>query len=139
MSTQPAQRSRPLVAIINTALESIELLEELLADEDMDTVSAYVFEFKRGERDLRAFFEEHRPDVVVFDIAIPYVENWRYFQDHVLKLNVLPEQCFVLTTTNRTVLEMLVGPTSVCELVGRPYDLDAIVTAIKHVMAAGAE
>jgi len=136
MDTHASQRSRPLVTIINTALESIELLEELLADEDIDTLSEYVHKFKRGKRDLRAFFEEHQPNAVVFDIAIPYVENWRYFQDQVLGLHLMPEQCFVLTTTNRTALEMLVGPTSVCEMVGRPFDLNTILDAIKRAIAA---
>src|SRR5256885_1339151 len=58
---QPPQRSRPLVAIINTATETIELLSDLLADEGMDAVSAYVTDFKRGQRSLEDFFAEHQP------------------------------------------------------------------------------
>lgn len=139
MTTQPSQRSRPLVAIINTALESIELLEAVLADEGMDSVSAYNYEFKRGDRDLEAFFGEHQPDAVIYDIGIPYLENWKYFREQVLAPQYLPEQRFVITTTNRTVLEMLVGPTAACELVGRPYDLDTIADSVKHAINTRSE
>ena len=137
MSTnQPLQRARPLVAIINTALETIELFQYLLADEGMDTVSAYVTEFKRGERDLASFFAKHQPNAVVYDIALPYVENWQFFQEQVLAPHFLPESCFVVTTTNRSVLEVLVGPTSACELIGRPFDLESILVAVKQAIAS---
>jgi len=41
----------------------------------------------------------------------------------------------LLTTTNKRVLESLVGPTDAIEIVGKPYDLDRIVTSVKS--AAG--
>ena len=136
-AVQHEQRDRPLVAIINTSQESIELLEQVLADEGFATVSAYVVEFKRGQRDLDAFFRDHRPQAVIWDIAIPYVENWEFFQEQALTAQRLPESCFVVTTTNRTVLDMLVGPTPVLEMVGRPFDLEAIIDAVKRAVASG--
>jgi len=133
---QSAQRSRPKVAIINTSLESIEILQKLLADAGLDTVSAYVTEFKRGERDLAAFFAEHQPDAVVYDIALPYVQNWKFFREQVLARHLLPEDRFIVTTANRTVLEVLVGPTSAFEMIGRPYDLANILAAVKQAVSA---
>jgi DNA-binding NtrC family response regulator len=136
MTTRDDQAARPLIAIINTAQEVIELLQNLFDDEGFATVSIYVPDIKRGRQDLRAFFQEHRPQAVVYDIAIPYVENWQFFQEHVLALGLLPEHCFILTTTNRTVLEMLVGTTtSAIEMIGRPYDLETIVQAVRCAIA----
>jgi hypothetical protein len=37
----------------------------------------------------------------------------------------------VLTTTNKKRLEELVGPTDAFEIVGKPYDLEMIVGAVK--------
>src|SRR3712207_5554916 len=96
---------QPMVAIINTTIETIEMLREVLGDEGFATIGAYVVDFKRGNQDLRTFFATYQPKAVVYDIALPYVENWTFFRDHVLALGFLPEQCFVLTTTNRSVLE----------------------------------
>ena len=75
----------------------------------------------------------------MYDIALPYVENWQFFQEQVLARRLLPENRFVLTTTNRTVLEVLVGPTSALEMIGRPYDLANILAAIKQAVAGVAE
>jgi hypothetical protein len=130
-NTQPDQ---PCVAIINTSEETTRLLQDLMIDEGFAIVIAYVPEFKRGERDIAAFFQEHRPQAVLYDIAIPYVENWTFFQERVLGCDLLPASRFVLTTTNRTVLEMLVGPTNVIEMIGRPFDLDVIVQAVHRAL-----
>src|SRR5690349_2258880 len=48
---QHAQRDQPCIAIINTSEETLQLLQELMMDAGFATVSAYVPEFKRGERD----------------------------------------------------------------------------------------
>jgi DNA-binding NtrC family response regulator len=127
---------QPHVAIINTSEETTRLLEDLMCDEGFTTITAYIPEFKRGERDIQAFFQEHRPQAVLYDIAIPYVENWTFFREQILTHASLPESSFVLTTTNRTALELLVGPTNSIELIGRPFDLETIVQAVKRAMAS---
>jgi DNA-binding response OmpR family regulator len=133
-SAQPRAGSAPLVAVINSSVEIAELLKEALEDEGFAVVVAYTVEFKRGGRNLRAFFEEHRPRAVLWDIAIPYAENWDYFSQHVLTLGLLPEHCFVCTTVNKTVLDLLVGTTGTLEVVGRPFDLSEIVDAVRHAV-----
>jgi hypothetical protein len=125
---------QPVVAVINTSVETGDILQEVLADEDFATAVAFAYEFKRGERDLYAFFAEHRPSVVIWDIALPYVENWHYFRDHVLSLGLLPERCFVCTTMNKSILDVLVGPTPTFELIGRPADLEVIVDAVRRAL-----
>lgn len=129
-------RAKPaVVGVVNTNLEVVELLRDVLSDEGYAVVTAYTIEFKRGDRDFRAFVAEHRPQAVLWDIAIPYVENWKFFSEHVLGLGVLPERCFVCSTVNRAALEGLVGPTSALELVGRPFDLHEIVDAVRRAVA----
>jgi DNA-binding NtrC family response regulator len=134
---QNGRNHKPLVAIVNNAVESIGLLNDVLASAGFATVEAYMIEFKRGMRDLDAFFREHRPQAVIWDIAIPYVDNWTFLQEQVLARGFLPASCFVVTTTNRTALDMLVGSTNAIELIGRPFDLDAIVQAVNRALASG--
>jgi hypothetical protein len=129
-----AQSSQPVVAVINTSTEIIKLLSEVLADEGFAVVSAYTFEFKRGELDFRAFVAKYRPQAILWDIAIPYVENWEYLSKDVLDLGIVPERCFICSCVNKTALEMLVGPTPTIELIGRPFDLQVIIDAVRRVV-----
>lgn len=131
-----AEVYRATVAIINTSVETIQLLEELLDEEGFDVVTAYAIDFKHNHLGIADFFQTHRPQAVLYDIAVPYVENWLFFREHVLAECGLAEDHFVLTTTNKHVLEELVGPTRTIELIGRPFDLSAIVAAVRRICAA---
>jgi DNA-binding response OmpR family regulator len=69
------RNAQSVVAVINTSVETTELLQEVLEDEGFTVVTAYTFDFKRGNQDLPTFFVTHQPRAVVYDIALPYVEN----------------------------------------------------------------
>ena len=71
--------SGPVVAVVNTSDEVIEMLTLVLEEEGFSVVGerTRTVNFKREEQDLRAFLADHQPRVVVWDIAPPYEENWR--------------------------------------------------------------
>jgi hypothetical protein len=134
MTAHAAVAGRTVIAVLNTSIDMIEVLSDLLADAGYTPVSAMVRDFRLGQRDIRAFFAEHQPRVVLYDVAIPYEDNWYFFQQHVLSLELLPPCCFVLTTTNRTVLDILVGPTPAFEVIGRPADLGVILEMVQQAL-----
>jgi CheY-like chemotaxis protein len=125
----------PLVAIINTSIETIELLREILEDEGYAVVADYVVTFKQDRKDLATFFAEHQPQAVIYDVAIPYEANWQFALEHVIPASGLSFRRFIFTTTNKAVLEALVGPTPAIELVGKPFDLEEILGAVQRAVA----
>jgi CheY-like chemotaxis protein len=127
--------SRPVVGIINTSEEMADVLHELLEEEGFIAPVAYVIDFKRGRADIEEFFATHQPQAVIWDIALPYVENWHYFRERILSAGFLPPERFIITTLNKSVLDILVGPTPTVELIGRPADLDTIVETVKQTLS----
>jgi DNA-binding response OmpR family regulator len=122
-----------VVAIINSNEDVVEAIRLILGDAGFVTIGAHLVDFKKGRRDLVAFLLEHDPRVIVLDIAPPYEENWNFFQ--LMKNSQAARgRQFVLTTTNKKILEDLVGKTSTIELVGKPFDLDEIVKAVQKMM-----
>jgi DNA-binding NtrC family response regulator len=120
---------RKTVAIFNSSDEIVETLQILLDEVGYHTVGGHVVDFKKGKRDFVAFCQEHNPQVIIFDVAPPYEENWRFLQ---LLRNTKEAEGreFVVTTTNKAILEKLVGKTGAIEIVGKPFDLDEIVKAV---------
>lgn len=125
---------QPLVAIIQTNEEIAELLQLTLQSEDIRTVGAFTTDFKRGRQDLATFLRSYDPGVVLWDIAIPYDENWAFFT----RMRQSPEgqgRRYIITTTNKRVLASVVGETEAREIIGKPYDLEALVDAVRRALA----
>lgn len=131
----PETENRSLVAVINSNEDVVESIRLMLDDDGIRSVAGHVIDFKRGRQDFVAFLKEHDPRVIIYDIAPPYEENWRFLQ--LLKDSQEAQgRQFILTTTNKAVLERLVGQTDAIEIIGKPFDLDEIVTAAKEKLQA---
>jgi len=124
----------PTVAVINGLQDTIDMLRFVLEDAGFRVVDTQARDVRRGEVDLAEFVQRHDAAVVLYDIAIPYDENWRALQER-RAAPALATTPFVVTTTNQRALEGVVGPTDAVEIIGKPYDLHRIVDAVRR--AAG--
>jgi CheY-like chemotaxis protein len=120
-------RHPPCVAVINSNDDLIAILRESLEDEGFSVVTTHIRDIKDGREDLPRFLERHDPDVIVYDLAPPYCENWRVLG---LLRDAFGKRGLVLTTVNRKALERNVGRVDVHELEGRRSDLSRVVRAV---------
>ena len=136
-TTTEERDSRPVVAIINTSPDTIDLLKDLLEKAGFVVVSTYTHDIRDGTVELSAFLRTHQPAVILYDIAPPYERNWHFLQH--LRGSVLAGYRFVLTTTNPSRVEPLVGrDEQVYEVVDKEGDLDAILRATREAVRARA-
>jgi hypothetical protein len=71
-------------------------------------------------------------------VAPPYDRNWN-FLEHLRSRPPLAGRQFVLTTTNVARVRETIGTSeNVYEVVGKPFDLDVIVRAVKEASRARA-
>ena len=123
--------SPDVVAVFNTSEDTTELLRVVFEQAGFVVVTAFTHALRDGKVDLEAFMRLHRPKVVVYDIAIPYEQNWRLFE-HLRSRPVCQDATFVVTTTNVQHVHKIAGGQPIFEIVGKPYDLDLIVRAVKE-------
>jgi len=124
----------PVVAVINSTPDIVDLLRLAVEKEGFVAVTALTFEIRDGKTDLDHLIQQHQPTVIVYDIAPPYDANWKLFQ-HVAAMPVMKGRQFVLTSTNRAHVEKIAGPQEhIYEVVGKPFDLAEIATAVKQAV-----
>jgi DNA-binding NarL/FixJ family response regulator len=122
------------VAVINSSEDTVEMLRQALHNGGFrSVVSAHIHDFKTGESDFPKYLQTHDPQAIIYDIAIPYEQNWTFLK-LLLDSEHMRGRKVVLTTTNKKRLEELVGPTDALEIVGKPYDIDEIVRAVKAAL-----
>ena len=125
---------RPKIAIINSSAEVVGLLVEWFVADGMDAVGAEVRDFRGGRRSIEDFLAQERPDVILWDVALPYAPNWAYLK-HILGRRDLRLPPLLVTTTNRAALYEMTGETvEVFEIVGRPFDLEALTAAVHRAI-----
>ena len=129
---------RPIVLVLNTNVDTVEMLRAALDHAGFLVTSAFVDEISRGEADLEPMLRMHPPAAVVYDAAIPYDRTWA-FKGHLQSRPELQHVPFVVTTTNVRRLRELVPEASrdVIEIVGKPYDLDQVVDAVRRAIVTG--
>ena len=127
-----------MVAVFNTSPDTVEMLRVVLQQAGFVVASAFTFEIRDGRVDLDSFMRRHYPKVIVYDIAPPYDANWALFQR--LRADGALKDCqFVITSTNAAHVQALAGRDErIYEIVGKPYDLDMIVRAVKEASRARA-
>ena len=127
--------ARGVVAVFNTSEDTTDILRIVLENAGYVVVVAYTNALRDGKVDLASLMREHRPSVIVYDIAIPYEPNWRLFE-HIRDAPACAGVQFVLTTTNVMQVRRVTGTDApLLEIIGKPYDLDEVVRAVKKAFA----
>jgi DNA-binding NarL/FixJ family response regulator len=139
IGSQPASPVRPVkitVAIFNTNDDLVELLRAAIEKAGFVAVTGHIDDARRGTLLLSAFVSEHDPKVIVYDIAPPYEQHWHFFQ-HVREQPYMQGRQFVLTSTNVERARETAGiDEPIYEIVGKPYDIDQLISAIKEASRA---
>ena len=120
-----------VIALFNASDDTVEMVGRMLDASGVHClVNCRFADLRKGVVDFASYLREHNPEVVVFDISPPYDQNWEFFRKF-RDDGAMRGRGLVLTTTNKDRLDEVVGRDSLAiEVVGKPYDLQAIMTAI---------
>ena len=131
MATQP--KTHLVVAIVNSNDDLVAVIRDELLRAGFNVVTAHIRDIKAGRQDFSVFLESHDPTIVVYDIAVPYEDQWTLFQT-LRQLPAAKGRQFVITTVNKKVMEQRVGQTDVIEIQGgHADDLDPVIDAVKRL------
>ena len=131
MTRTASTHTKRVVALFNASDDTVQMVQRMLdASGFCCLVGCHFADLKKGRVDFARYLEVHEPEVVIFDITPPYIENWRFFKT-LRDGKAMEGRGLVLTTTNRKRLDETVGMDSEAfEIVGKPYDLQEIKNAI---------
>jgi CheY-like chemotaxis protein len=127
-----------VIAVFDTSEDTLDMLRQFFEHQGFVVVTAFTHSLRDGKTDLEAFMRQHQPQVIVYDIALPYDENWRLYE-HIRSSPACAGVPFVLTTTNEAQVRKVAGDRPIIEIVGKPYDLDLLATTVARVAGRGAQ
>ena len=124
----------PVVAVVNTNPDFVELIKVRLEAAGFVVLRIHLADI-RGGLDVGAVLLQHRPQVIVYDVVMPYDRNWRFLQH--LRETAFREYRFVLTSPNASALARIVGrDEKVYEVLDDGGDIDVLVQAVREAARA---
>jgi DNA-binding response OmpR family regulator len=123
--------SPPVVLILNTSEDTIDMVRIALEQAGCVVVAAFTNHLRDGKIDFETFIRQHQPAVIVYDCGPPYDQSWRLFQ-HFRSRSVCHDVPFIVTTTNASHVKAIAGAEHrLHEIVGKPYDMKQLVRTVK--------
>lgn len=133
MCSAPHQLA-PLIAVFNASEDTVDCVTMFFEAKGYRAIGeTWAARDPLTPEAAEAFIARYHPDVVVFDVSLPYEANWNNFIEfrrHVNDRNV----AVVLTTTNKRALTELIGSTNAIEILGKPYDLEQLAAAVRRAL-----
>ena len=124
----------PVVAVFNASEDTVDFLGVFFEQHEFRAVGRTWPAVEPLDPDaVRGFMAQHHPQVIVFDVSFPYELNWLRF----CEFQRLGDECripVVLTTTNQRALTEWSGATGVVEILGKPYDLEQLLAAVRRAL-----
>ena len=124
------------ILLLNSHPDTLELLTDWFGAQGATVHQARTSEMCRRHDEARALLDLMKPNVILFDLAIPYRQNWECLQ-RLIQSGLFGSIPVVLTTPNRRALDQLVGDTGAFEVIGTPHDLWRLQELIEWRVAGG--
>jgi CheY-like chemotaxis protein len=134
-STKPTTRRQLHLAVLNDSRPVVRMLRNWFVKNGHHCSSAIVADMPQAHTEVEKFLNDKNPDVVIYDVAIPYASSWDLL-DVIRKLPSVKSLPFVVTTPNKKELDEAVGrKTNTLEIAGQDTDLQRLLKAVEK--AAG--
>jgi DNA-binding NarL/FixJ family response regulator len=125
-----------VVAIVDTNPQIVRLLRVNLENAGFVAIDMPAEDIKTGVSNFKSMLEEHDPRVIVYDLAPPYEQSWR-FLEHLRTTTDFRGRQFVLTAVNvQAVRDILRHNEPVYEIIGKDADIMEVVRAVKEASRA---
>src|SRR5262245_42363709 len=99
---------QPLIYVVNTDLDTLELLEVFFAQSGFAMAGCLSSELRRGDIDLGSECERFHPVALVYDVGPPYEREWQFLRGLVQTASCA-DIPLIVTTTNEERLRRCVG------------------------------
>ena len=136
-TTRPITRRRLRLVVLNDSARVLEMLCAWMQQRGHHCQTAQLADMPHAHEQVGRFVAKHRPDVVIYDIAMPYASSWDLLEV-IRESKALQSLPFVLTTPNKRKLELAVGPTSAFEIGGHERELRRVLKAVEAAGASAA-
>ncbi len=131
----PSKLHRLRIVVLNDSATVLKMLCDWMQAHGHHCDTALLSDMPLAHEEVGRFILKHRPDVVIYDVGMPYASSWDLLE--VIRTSpALRLQPFVITTPNKRKLEEAVGPTSAIEIGGRGEDLPRVGKAVEAAMDA---
>jgi len=124
---------RRTIVVVDTSRDTFELLETYFGALGFAVRWCAVSEPPAAEK-LADGVVEHDPDVVIYNIDLPYAASWRSALAICFDTRVTCP--FVFTTTNVRIATQLMAEVTRAAIIQKPYSLEALHALVKEAIGS---